>query len=275
MANVTGFKVIGSTSSPRGSSDFVKTLVDSGDPDWAPTIVCINGSDSYDFQTSSYGTRTRIPCVSIVDQPARRLAVVLWNTLDEPSLEPSTTSLRMVSRTGITMGIRDPPDHGELASAIIRNWLFNDLLAQDAVAASLLIELSNATVPRLEYESVTEISTVGLVMLSLCLIAAFVAVLFLLFIPKSTYEVNTYNGLARAAWQATFGSADGDYGRLELHREPSSEAVEVYGWKRNSDEGSKLDDESIKQVDVTLHEEDKSDSDGYSSEDVDLEEHYA
>ncbi len=240
--NVTGFNIIGSTSTPRGPSDFVKTVWDTVpwdsedltiDP---PTVVCINGSDSFDFVTSSLGTRTRIPCVSVVEVPGSRIAVVLWNALEEPSLDLATRSLLMVSRTGFTVGIRDPPDFGHLASAVIRNWLLNELLAQDAVAASLLIEVNNATVPRLDYEDVTEISSVGLVMLSLCLAAAFMAVLLLLFLPSSTYEVNTYNGLARAEWQASSGCTDGSYGRLELL--PGS-GKQVYGWKCDS---SKKDD---------------------------------
>jgi len=234
--NITGFKVIGSTSTPRGKSDFVKTEVDFGDDNFL-TLVCINGSDSFDFATSSLGTRTRIPCVSVVRIPGDRIAVVLWNAIDEPALDESMNVIRMVSRSGSTVGILDPPDFGVLASAVIRNWLFNTLLAQDAIAGSLLIEVKNATVDRLDYENVTEIQPASLVLLALCLVGAFAALLCLLCIPLTLYEVNTYNGLARAELQATFSVGDKDGAKLKLVDAPGQE-TKVYRWSRDDESES-------------------------------------
>lgn len=241
--NISGFEIIDSITTPRGPSDFVKTEVDLGPDSPAPVLVCINGSDSYDFQTSAPGTRTRIPCVSIIEQVGNRMGVVLWNALDEPLLDKSTFFIRMVSRSGSTVGIVDPPDFGELAAAIIRNWLLNSLLAQDAIAASLLIEVNNATVDRLDYKDVTEIDTVALVMLSLCLVGAVAAAACLAIMPSQN-EVNSYNGLARAAWQATSGSCKGGFGKLQLLN-PSNTNNEVYVWQDSIDDNSSGDDTQI------------------------------
>lgn len=200
QVEANGFRTIGNVTTKRGYSNFVKTTLFLAGND-SISLICIDGADSYENGISSFGSRNRIPCISIAHNKDF-IAVMFWNALDEPEFSEMQRSIRLISRTGVRVTVSDPPADGDLASAVIKNWLFTSVSFQECVAGALLFESRSASVPRLDHYDVTEIRWVALILLSIDFFLAVIATVLGLIMPKPKYKINTYNNFSKTAWES-------------------------------------------------------------------------